>query len=79
MDIITANKYANEFSNMLFEASSYTGNNFKKFVKRKSNTITNKDDIDYILSIDHQKASQKDTIMELFGDFGDGPKYNPYD
>lgn len=79
MDIITANQYANEFSKILYEATSAANGNFKKFTKRKSNTLTNKDDIDYILSIDHQKASQKDTIMQLFANFGDGSKYNPYD
>ena len=47
--------------------------------KRVSKKITNKDDIEYIISMTHDKASEKSTIMELFGDFGEGPKFNPYD
>lgn len=32
-----------------------------------------------IINISAEKAAEKSTIMELFGDFGKGPKFNPYD
>ena len=55
-----------------------SGINFKKSEKRTSKTITNKDQIEEIISIDHFKAMEKSTIMDLFADFGDGPRYQPY-
>jgi len=63
---------------------SYGGNtgdsgiNFKQEKKRESKEITNKDDLKEILSITHDKAAQKITIMDYFGDFGDGPRFQPY-
>ena len=47
--------------------------------KRKSKTISNKNDLDLILSITHTKAENKSTLMDLFADFGEGPRFNPYD
>lgn len=78
MNEYLASYYADQFTNILYEATSKVST--KNLVtKKKSKTITNKDDINYILSIDHKKASEKDTVMQLFADFGDGPKYNVYD
>ena len=74
-----ASQLAEEFTNILQEAASTVGRNFQKGVKRKARVISTKEEVEEILSIDHFKASEKDTIMELFGDFGEGPKYNPYD
>ena len=63
-----------------FGASYSSGGiNFKRPQKRIAKKITKKEDIDYILSIDHSKASEKSTIMEIFGDFGEGSRFNPYD
>ena len=64
------------YSYIMNEAASI---NFKKTPPRKSKTITNKDDLKYLAEISIEEASEKNTIMRLFGDFGDGPKYNPYD
>ena len=50
-----------------------------KSVTRKSKTITNKEDIDYIVSLSREQCQQKSIIMELFADFGDGPRFNTYD
>ena len=47
--------------------------------KRHSKEIINKADLDEILNISSEKASEKSTIMEYFGDFGKGPRFNPYD
>ena len=69
----------NEVGSTSFGASyTSSGINFKKSEKRISKTITNKDQIEEIISIDHFKAMEKSTIMDLFADFGDGPKYQPY-
>ena len=78
MNEYLASYYADQFTNILYEATSKVSTK-DMVTKRKSKTITNKDDINYILSIDHKKASEKDTVMQLFADFGDGPKYNVYD
>lgn len=45
---------------------------------RKSKEITNKDDIDYLISLEPDKIGTS-VICELFGDFGKGKKYNTYD
>ncbi len=79
MDISTANEYSAHALRALQEASSSIGYNFQKAKKRTSRVLTDKDTINYFLSIDHRKACQKDTIMELFANFGDGALYNPYD
>ena len=47
--------------------------------KRKSKWITDKDDIEKFLNIMPKEDYNRTFIMETFGDFGDGPKYNPYD
>lgn len=47
--------------------------------KRIARTITNKSEVDEILSIDHYKASKKTTTVDMFGDFGEGSRFNPYD
>lgn len=69
----------NKAVSSLQEASSSLGYNFQKFTKRKSKVITDKNGLSYILSIDHKVASQKSTIMELFANFGNGARFNPYD
>ena len=46
--------------------------------KRQSKEITNKDDIDYLVSLDGDKIGSS-VVSELFADFGKGPKYNTYD
>ena len=55
------------------------GINSPKQTLRRPKHIENPKDVEYILSLTQEQASQKDTIMELFADFGDGPKYNTYD
>jgi hypothetical protein len=48
-------------------------------VKRKSNTITKKEDIDYFISLDIRTLTSLSFIMETFGEFGDKRRFNPYD
>lgn len=48
-------------------------------MKRKASIITNKEDIEHIINISRDEARTKQIIMELFGDFGKGAKYQPYD
>lgn len=59
--------------------SNVTGINKPKNQIRKAKEITNKEDLNYLLNITKEEASKKSTIMKLFADFGDGPKYNTYD
>lgn len=47
--------------------------------KRISKEITNPNDVKEILSLTHERASEKSLIMDWFADFGDGPRFNPYD
>ena len=47
--------------------------------KRKSKIITNKDDLDEILSLTTEKAKEKSLIMDWFCDFGKGSRFNVYD
>lgn len=47
--------------------------------KRHSKEITNPKDIEEILSLTNERASEKSLIMDYFGDFGNGPRFNPYD
>lgn len=47
--------------------------------KRHAKNITNPSDVKEILSLTSEEASKKETIMKYFGDFGDGPRFNPYD
>ena len=55
------------------------GINSPKQTLRRPKHIENPKDVEYILSLTEEQASQKDTIMELFADFGDGPSFNTYD
>lgn len=55
------------------------GINAPKHVIRKPKYITNPKDIEYILSLTEDEAAAKNTIMDLFADFGDGPRFNTYD
>ena len=71
--------YIYENYNINIDEAGGIGVNAAKATKRHSKHIIAKDDVDYILSIDHLKACEKSTIMELFGDFGDGTRFNPYD
>lgn len=52
--------------------------NTKTNEKRAPKQITNKDDIKEILAINHNKASEKSTVMDLFADFDNGPRFQPY-
>lgn len=45
---------------------------------RKSKVVTNAKDIEYISSID-EKDITTSFIMKTFGDFGNGPRFNPFD
>ena len=47
--------------------------------KRLSKEITNKNDLEEILSLSISRAREKSLIMDWFADFGDGPRFNPYD
>lgn len=46
--------------------------------KRVSKIITKQEDIDYLLSIKEPDITTS-FIMNNFGDFGNGPRFNPYD
>lgn len=46
--------------------------------KRVSKMITRKEDIDYLLSLKEEDITTS-FIMDNFADFGDGPKFQPYD
>lgn len=46
--------------------------------KRVSKMITKQEDIDYLLSIKEPDITTS-FIMNNFGDFGNGPRFNPYD
>ena len=46
--------------------------------KRVSKVITNKEDIEYLLSVKEQDITTS-FIMENFADFGNGPRFQPYD
>ena len=49
-----------------------------EIVKRVSRHITNKDDIEYVISLDDSNITQS-VVMELFGEFNGVRKFNPYD
>lgn len=46
---------------------------------RKSKHISNPKDVEYLLNISNEEAATKALIMDLFTDFGEGPRFNPYD
>lgn len=48
-------------------------------MKRIAKLITNKDDINYFLSIDENLGTKQSTIMELFGEFNGKHRFNTYD
>lgn len=41
--------------------------------------INNPKDVDYLVNISSYDAARKSTIMNLFADFGSGPRFNVYD
>ena len=47
-------------------------------MSRSFKTITKKEDIDYILSLNEDTLTES-VFHELFADFGKGPRFNPYD
>lgn len=47
-------------------------------MKRTSKTITDSKEIEYLIGLTEDDIDTR-CIMDLFGDFGKGPKYNPYD
>lgn len=47
--------------------------------KRLAKNISNPSDIKDILELTHERACEKSLIMDWFADFGDGPRFNPYD
>lgn len=47
--------------------------------KRKSNHITNKDDIDYILSLTEDDLNRLSVILGMFGTFNGKRRFNTYD
>lgn len=47
--------------------------------KRHAKVITKASDVEEILSLTRERASRKSLIMDWFGDFGKGPRFNPYD
>ena len=55
------------------------GVNSPKHEIRKSKKISNPKDVEYILSLSEEQAAEKSTIMNLFADFGNGPRFNTYD
>ena len=68
------------FDNIIFNRILHeAGINNTQPKKRVARTITNKSDLDEILAIDHYKAAEKSTTVDLFGNFGKGPRFNPYD
>ena len=47
--------------------------------KRYAKNITNPKDVQEIILLTAKEAAKKETIMNYFADFGDGPRFNPYD
>lgn len=47
--------------------------------KRISKHIQNPSDVEEVLALTHERASEKSLIMDWFADYGDGPRFNPYD
>ena len=77
-DAISSLLYSMEAYNRIINEASEL--NFAKPAKRKSNTIEKgSEDHKYIMSLDHYTCCKKSTIMDLFADFGDGPRFHPYD
>jgi hypothetical protein len=47
--------------------------------KRKAKLIEDPEVLNEILSLTHHDACRKSFIMDWFGDYGEGPRFNPYD
>lgn len=47
--------------------------------KRTARMINNPKDVEYILSLTRDQAASKSVIMDLFADFGNGPRFHTYD
>lgn len=58
---------------------SEAGLNFTFDKKRVARHITDKADIDMLLGLTYQQCQVKSTIMDLCANFGNGPRFNPYD
>ena len=72
-------EYLSEVGSVSYGANTGdSGINFKKEAKRTPKEITDKNDLKEILELTHDKAAQKTTVMDYFGDFGDGPRFQPY-
>ena len=72
-------EYLSEVGSVSYGANTGdSGINFKKEAKRVPKEITDKDDLKEILELTHDKAAQKTIVMDYFGDFGDGPRFQPY-
>lgn len=46
---------------------------------RVSKHINDKESIEYILGLSSKDCARRSTIMDMFANFGDGPRFNPYD
>ena len=55
------------------------GLNFTFDKKRQAKVITDKDEIEKLLNLTYKDCQLKSTIMDLCADFGNGPRFNPYD
>lgn len=55
------------------------GVNSRKMEIRHANFIERPEDVSYILSLSREQCASKSIIMELFADFGEGPRFNTYD
>lgn len=53
--------------------------NSTKAKVRKSKVITDNAEVEYLLSLSSKDCGRASIINNLFGDFGDGPRFNPYD
>lgn len=50
-----------------------------KVVKRKSNRITDPKDIEYLLNITEEECTKLSFAMDMFGEFDDKRRFNPFD
>lgn len=46
---------------------------------RVSKHINDKESIEYILGLSSKDCARRSIIMDMFANFGDGPRFNPYD
>ena len=47
--------------------------------KRHARLVTKGEDLEYLFSMTEEDACKLYVMMDCFGDFGDGPRFNPYD